>query len=235
MRRSHIVCLAGAALLAGSISTSAHAAPTGDAAWNKLADQYFDQAFFPYQPTNGTLAGFHQYDAQLERYDRASIAKQTATLHDFERRVSGFSRSMASMSGPRPIAQLVLNNIHSTLLTLETIKPWEKNPDLLLHRHHQQRLLADGAQIRAARRPPPIAHRARTPDARGTHRCADRICATARRFTPRSRSNSSPAISTSFVTMSPLHFRMSKTRSSSLISGRATLLSSTRSAATNRG
>jgi uncharacterized protein (DUF885 family) len=128
LRKSHIVCLAGATLLAGSISYSAHAAQTGDAAWNKLADQYFDTAYFPYQPTQGTLAGFHQYDVHLERYDRASIAKQTATLHDFERRVSGFQTHGLDewTAGDR---QLVLNNIHSTLLTLETIKPWEKNPD----------------------------------------------------------------------------------------------------------
>ncbi len=128
MRKSHIVCLAGATLLAGSICNSAHAAPTGDAAWNKLADQYFDTAYFPYQPTLGTLAGFHQYDTQLERYDRASIAKQTATLHDFERRVSGFQKQGLDewTAGDR---QLVLNNIHTTLLTVETIRPWEKNPD----------------------------------------------------------------------------------------------------------
>jgi uncharacterized protein (DUF885 family) len=128
LRKSHIVCLAGATLLAGSISNSAHAAPTGDAAWNKLADQYFDTAYFPYQPTQGTLAGFHQYDTQLERYDRASIARQTATLHDFERRVSVFQKQGLDewTAGDR---QLVLNNIHSTLLTLETIRPWEKNPD----------------------------------------------------------------------------------------------------------
>jgi uncharacterized protein (DUF885 family) len=91
-------------------------------------DEYFDQAYFPYQPTAGTLAGFHQYDAQLERYDRDSIAKQAAALHAFERRVDAFSAAGLDewTEGDR---QLVLNNIHSTLLTLETIKPWEKNPD----------------------------------------------------------------------------------------------------------
>ncbi len=128
MRKSHIVCLAGAALLAGGISTSAQAAPTGDAAWSKLADQYFDTAYFPYQPTNGTLAGFHQYDAQLEPYDRASIAKQTATLHVFEHRVAGFSKTGLD-EWTAADRQLVLNSIQSRLLTLETIKPWEKNAD----------------------------------------------------------------------------------------------------------
>jgi uncharacterized protein (DUF885 family) len=131
LTKSHVVRFAGAALLATGVSLSgsiSHAADSGNAAWNTLADQYFDSAYFPYQPTNGTLAGFHQYDAQLERYDRNSIAKQAAALHAFERRVSAFPKDGLDewTAGDR---QLVLNNIHSTLLTLETIKPWEKNPD----------------------------------------------------------------------------------------------------------
>ena len=123
--------LAGAALLATGVSLSAtisHAADSKNAEWNKLANQYFDTVYFPYQPTNGTLAGFHQYDAKLEPYDRRSIAEQAEALHAFERRVSAFSTADLDewTEGDR---QLVLNNIHSTLLTLETIKPWEKNPD----------------------------------------------------------------------------------------------------------
>lgn len=126
-----MIHFAGAALLATGVSLSgptSHAAANSNAAWNQLADQYFDTVYFPYQPTNGTLAGFHQYDAQLEQYDRGSIAKQAATLHSFEHRVSAFPKSGLD-EWTAADRQLVLNNIHSTLLTLETIKPWEKNPD----------------------------------------------------------------------------------------------------------
>ncbi len=98
------------------------------AVFRALADEYFDQAYFKYQPTTGTLAGFHQYDAQLEDYTRPAIAKQVATLHYFERRVSASPKDGLDQE-TRADRQLVLNNIHSTLLTLETIKPWEKNPD----------------------------------------------------------------------------------------------------------
>ena len=110
-------------------SVSAQGAQSGEAAWRKLADQYFDTVYFPYQPTQGTLAGFHQYDTQLERFDRASIEKQIAALHDFESRVSGF-REAGLDEWTAADRQLVLSNIHSTLLTLETIRPWEKNPDI---------------------------------------------------------------------------------------------------------
>jgi uncharacterized protein (DUF885 family) len=126
-----IARFAGAALLATGVSLSAAGSRTAgskNAEWNKLADEYFDRVYFPYQPTTATLAGFHQYDAQLEHYDRDSITKQAAALHAFERRVAAFSSAGLDewTEGDR---QLVLNSIHSSLLTIETIKPWEKNPD----------------------------------------------------------------------------------------------------------
>jgi uncharacterized protein (DUF885 family) len=101
----------------------------GEAAFRTLADQYFDQAYFKYQPTLGTLAGFHQYDTQLERFDRTTIAEQVATLHQFEREVAAFPEDGLTQE-TRADRQLVLNNIYSQLLTLQTITPWEKNPDI---------------------------------------------------------------------------------------------------------
>ena len=68
--------------------------------FNRVSDEYFDQVYFPYAPTNGTLVGYHQYDGQLEDYSRKNIDPE-----------------------------MVLGNIRSTLLTLETIRPWEKNAD----------------------------------------------------------------------------------------------------------
>ncbi|MFL6427697.1 MAG: DUF885 domain-containing protein [Acidobacteriaceae bacterium] len=131
MTKSRMARFAGAALLATGVSVSATVSRAADnkaVEWNRLADQYFDTAYFPYQPTNGTLAGFHQYDAQLERYDRDAIAKQAVALHGFERRVTAFS-TVGLDEWTEGDRRLILNNIHSTLLELETIKPWEKNPD----------------------------------------------------------------------------------------------------------
>ncbi len=128
MTKSRAFRLASTALIAAGLALPALAANTGDATWNKLADRYFDEVYFKYAPTNGTLAGFHQYDTQLERYDLNSIAQETTALHTFERQVAAFPKQGLdeATQGDR---QLVLNNIHSQLLTLEAIKPWEKNPD----------------------------------------------------------------------------------------------------------
>ncbi len=93
-----------------------------------IADQYFNDVYFHFAPTMGTSAGLHQYDNQLEDYSAASIQKEIAALHEYEKRVEAIDPSAldASVAGDR---EILLNNIRSQLLTLEVIRPWEKNPD----------------------------------------------------------------------------------------------------------
>ena len=64
-----------------------------NARFSKLADQYFDQVYFPYAPTSGTQAGFHQYDTKLEDYSRAGIDSQIEALHAFLPKVEQFDPS----------------------------------------------------------------------------------------------------------------------------------------------
>ncbi|MGA2890009.1 MAG: DUF885 domain-containing protein [Terracidiphilus sp.] len=98
--------------------------------FEKLSDEYFDQVYFHYAPTQGTLAGYHQYDAQLEDYSRKNIEAQIAALKSLEKRIEAIRPDVAAADFvPRTDREIVLSNIHSQLLTLETIRPWEKNPD----------------------------------------------------------------------------------------------------------
>ncbi len=99
-----------------------------DADFGKLADRYFEEAVFRFDPVQATYAGFHQYDAQLPAGSRAEIQAQVAALRKFEAEVQSFDARGLSA----PIAadrELVLSQIRSTLLALETIRFWEKNPD----------------------------------------------------------------------------------------------------------
>jgi uncharacterized protein (DUF885 family) len=93
-----------------------------------LADQYFDQYYFPFNPTSGTNVGFHQYDSQLEDYSRSGINRQIALLKKFEQQVDRIDPAKLSLQESTD-RQLVLDDIRSRLLTLEEIRPWEKNPD----------------------------------------------------------------------------------------------------------
>ena len=106
--------------------------PAASQDWNKtftdVSNAYLDEVYFPYQPTSGTLAGYHQYDAKLEDFSRKNIDAEIVALHDFEKRVEAIQAGSLDQT-TRGDRELVLSSIRSTLLTLEVIRPWEKNPD----------------------------------------------------------------------------------------------------------
>jgi len=98
--------------------------------FQKTSDEYLDQVYFHYAPTSGTLVGYHQYDAQLEDYSRKNIDAEIAALKEFEKRVEAIHPDAAPADlVPRTDREIVLASIRSELLTLETIRPWEKNAD----------------------------------------------------------------------------------------------------------
>jgi uncharacterized protein (DUF885 family) len=114
--------------LTATAQSAAPAPSQAETAFRALADQYFDEAVFKFSPTYGTQVGFHQYDALLENYSRAEVDAQIAALHKFEKKFAAVSND-----GLDAVAQddltLVRNNIQSSLLSLEVIRQWEKNPD----------------------------------------------------------------------------------------------------------
>jgi uncharacterized protein (DUF885 family) len=103
---------------------------TWKAQFDRVANEYLDDVYFHYGPTSGTLAGYHQYDGQLEDNSRKNIDAEIATLKIFERRVEAIDGDADALDQvARADRELVLGNIRSELLTLETIRPWEKNAD----------------------------------------------------------------------------------------------------------
>jgi uncharacterized protein (DUF885 family) len=100
-----------------------------DAEFGKLTDRYFDEAVFRFDPVQATSLGFHQpYDALLPSSSRAEIEAQIAALQQWERTLESFDPRGLSpwVSSDR---ELVLASIRSQLLSLESIRDWEKNPD----------------------------------------------------------------------------------------------------------
>jgi uncharacterized protein (DUF885 family) len=114
-----------------STAMNAHAAKESwKEQFQKVSDEYFDQVYFHYAPTQGTLAGYHQYDAQLEDYSRKNIDAEIKALKSFEQRIEAIHPNAdAADFVPRSDREIVLGNIRSQLLTLQTIRPWEKNAD----------------------------------------------------------------------------------------------------------
>jgi uncharacterized protein (DUF885 family) len=124
-----------AALLAIGVcmytAISAHAEKeTWKEQFQKVSDEYLDQVYFHYNPTGGTLVGYHQYDAQLEDLSRKNIDAEIAALKVFEKRVEAIHGDAAALDETtRGDRAMVLSAIRSSLLTLEVIRPWEKNAD----------------------------------------------------------------------------------------------------------
>jgi uncharacterized protein (DUF885 family) len=100
-----------------------------DKVFNSLADQYFDKYYFKFNPSAGTAAGFHQYDTQLEDYSKGSLDQQVTTLKSFQK-VIGKIDPLQLSAATRVDHTLVLDDINARLLSLESIRPWEKNPDV---------------------------------------------------------------------------------------------------------
>lgn len=100
-----------------------------DRRFMRLADNYFDTFYFPDNPTAATAMGIHLYDDQLDEYSIAAIKKRIAALKKYEAQFEAVRTEHLSemVKGDR---ELLLGSIRSQLLTLETIRPWEKNPDV---------------------------------------------------------------------------------------------------------
>jgi uncharacterized protein (DUF885 family) len=107
---------------------SADAPNDAAGALRKAADEYFDQVYFHYAPSTATQDGFHQYDAQLEDFSRASVDRETSDLKKFEGRFAAIPADQLDLvsQGDR---ELLLANIRGRLLRLDTIRLWEKDPD----------------------------------------------------------------------------------------------------------
>jgi uncharacterized protein (DUF885 family) len=100
-----------------------------DADFSALTDRFFDECYFKFDPASGTQAGFHQYDPLLPSMSRAEIDAQIAALKTFEGKFDRFGGQGLSPSVAAD-RELVLSQTRGGLLTLEEIRPWEKNPDI---------------------------------------------------------------------------------------------------------
>jgi uncharacterized protein (DUF885 family) len=132
MRSSLLQTLVAGVLLSASVASVAsaqHIAADGTAqTFNLLTDQYFEQVYFKFSPTAGTSAGLHQYDTQLEDYSAAEVQREIAALHAWDKKLAAIDPK-ALDEAPAADYEILRNSIRSSLLQLEVIRGWEKNPD----------------------------------------------------------------------------------------------------------
>ena len=126
-------CLTAIALVVCSLTVSSPAqrvsADGAGQTLDYLANQYFEQVLYKYNPSQATQLGLHQYDVQLEDYSAASIGREIAALHEWQRKIAAIPADGLDQE-PAADREILLNQIKSQLLQLEVIRGWEKNPDL---------------------------------------------------------------------------------------------------------
>jgi uncharacterized protein (DUF885 family) len=130
LRRARpIACTVGALLLGCSASSPAPASAAAAATpFQTFADRYFS-ALYLTEPTQGTAAGFHQYDAPLEELSAGAFRDRADTLHRQLARLDSLRHGTLS-ADDRIDAAMIDGAIRSELLEIETIQSWRHNPML---------------------------------------------------------------------------------------------------------
>jgi uncharacterized protein (DUF885 family) len=110
------------------LSTSGERAPAKATPrpFERFVEDYFD-AFYSWKPSEGTAAGFHQYDHRLEDWSAAAIAKRIETLQTLQNRLNALRKE--KLNSQEEIDAEILNGMmHAELLDLATLASWRKNP-----------------------------------------------------------------------------------------------------------
>jgi uncharacterized protein (DUF885 family) len=91
-----------------------------------FAEEYFN-AYYAAHPSQGTAAGFHQYDAVLEDLSAGARAARIGTLKRQRERIKTI-RTERLEGGDAIDAAVLEGQIEAELLQLETLKTWRANP-----------------------------------------------------------------------------------------------------------
>lgn len=123
-----VVALGNSVAMAQTTAATESATTAADQAFTRLSDSYFDTYYFPANPTTATADGLHDFDSKLEDYSGAGVDANIKALQQWQTKVAAVDATKLGerVRGDR---ELVLNNIRTTLLTLQTIRPLQKNPD----------------------------------------------------------------------------------------------------------
>jgi uncharacterized protein (DUF885 family) len=110
------------------LSAVSSEAQNSNPAWDKLVDAYFMQILYKFNPSTATSLGVHDYDSQLEDFSKSARDQQIEVLAQFEKRVAAFPAKSLSETDAAD-REMLLGNLRSSLLTLQVIRPWQKDPN----------------------------------------------------------------------------------------------------------
>jgi len=125
MRKTAMFLLSAIMLLCTSSATTPK--PAAVAGYDRLIEKYFD-FYFAIHPTEGTAAGFHQYDRKLEDYSQAERVREIRGLKEHLTHFESFDRAGLSVDQSADL-DVLISSVRAQLLDLEDIQSWRKDPD----------------------------------------------------------------------------------------------------------
>jgi uncharacterized protein (DUF885 family) len=117
--------MTGAALAAAVL---AGATPAEAQSFENLVTTFYDNEFRAH-PIAATGIGVHDYDAEVDDLSRDGQAQDTARLHTALDALTAIDPATLS-AGDRDDREILINSIRGTLLDVETIRYWQKDPDV---------------------------------------------------------------------------------------------------------
>jgi uncharacterized protein (DUF885 family) len=116
--------MTGAAFAAAVLAaTPAEAQPL-----QNVVETFYDGEFRAH-PIAATEIGVHDYDAEVDDLSRDGQAKNIARLHKALDALTAIDPATLS-AGDRDDREMLINSIKGTLLDVETIRYWQKDPDV---------------------------------------------------------------------------------------------------------
>jgi uncharacterized protein (DUF885 family) len=126
LRKSILALCILAACEQGAKTAATDTAAAASTPFSTFADVYFD-SLFAYQPTQGTAAGFHQYDTKIEDLSQASITRRIATLKSQQQRLDSIKAGPMNANDSIDAA-MIDGAIKSEIQSLEVLQVWKTNP-----------------------------------------------------------------------------------------------------------
>ena len=113
-------------LLALSLASAAFAAPTQDAEYDGVAEEYV-KTYLAAHPLQGTALGLHEYDGKISDYSRLALDAELSRLRRFDDRLAKFDP--AKLSSRQSIDLRILQAaVKRELFEMQDMSTFERNP-----------------------------------------------------------------------------------------------------------
>ncbi len=127
MRRRHFfLWLALAGCFLGGPCLASAGDGSGDAAFERLADEYLT-GYLAWRPLQAMQLGFHEYDGKLTDFSRASLDGEISRLKEFDRRLDAVKTTALSPQAYFDFRDL-RSGIRRELFGLVEMGAWTRNP-----------------------------------------------------------------------------------------------------------